>query len=276
MPRALWGMMMVSKTCINCGIEFTQEKKETDKRFAVKRYCSRYCSHHLIHHEIIEKNCLECDAQLSKREDECYSKFLRRKYCNHNCYFNRTHKNSKGFKDITGLEHNGLKFLCYISDIKKWKILCPCGNEFVTKKGNVFSKSQPPTISCQQCGYKRISEHNKTLVGDKNPAWNPNLTDEDRQGKRDKFKIDNWKKSVYLKDNFRCKICNKGGKINAHHLDGWKWCIDRRFDINNGVTLCLKHHKEFHKLYGSGDNTAEEFFEYYLLTKPSGKNYAPT
>ena len=40
------------------------------------------------------------------------------------------------------------------------------------------------------------------------------------------------------------------------------WCRERRIDITNGVCLCEVCHKEFHKLYGKGDNTKEQYIEF--------------
>ena len=50
--------------------------------------------------------------------------------------------------------------------------------------------------------------------------------------------------------------------LNAHHLDGWNWCKDKRFKTSNGITLCEDCHVEFHKEYGYGNNTKEQFQEF--------------
>jgi len=62
--------------------------------------------------------------------------------------------------------------------------------------------------------------------------------------------------------NFTCEICGEKGKLNAHHLDGWNWCIDKRFDITNLVCLCHGCHSQFHKEFGKGDNTRKQFETY--------------
>lgn len=79
-----------------------------------------------------------------------------------------------------------------------------------------------------------------------------------------------WRNRVYKRDNYTCQYCNdnKGGNLNSHHLDGWNWCIDKRYDIDNGVTLCKKCHEEFHHIYGYGDNTKEQFEEFMLNFEP--------
>jgi hypothetical protein len=256
---------MTSKNCVNCGQEFVQRTGERDKRFSSRKYCSLYCCNHIIREEI-EKVCLGCNANFSKLDGETYSRFMKRKYCSHKCYLGCMNNTLRRLEDVTGIEYNGLKFLQYLG-CEKWKVLCRCGEEFITSKREIKSKSLKSPKSCKVCSKKRYVEFAKSRTGSRNPFWNPSLTDDDRAKSRRGLNLDHWRTTVFTRDNFRCKICDCGGKINAHHLDGWKWAIDRRYDPDNGVTLCVKHHIEFHKLYGSGDNTAAEFFEYYLCTR---------
>lgn len=53
-----------------------------------------------------------------------------------------------------------------------------------------------------------------------------------------------WRKEVWLRDNFKCKIGNPDclGKIEAHHILGWSSHPELRYQINNGITLCHFHH----------------------------------
>ena len=34
--------------------------------------------------------------------------------------------------------------------------------------------------------------------------------------------------------------CN--GRIEAHHILPWRNFVELRYDVNNGITLCLAHH----------------------------------
>lgn len=140
-----------------------------------------------------------------------------------------------------------------------WKCVCECGTESV-KNGSALNLGY--SISCG-CKHR---ENNALRRGANHPSWNPDLTDEDRMRKRKVLENSEWRKDVFERDNYTCKICKeRGGVINAHHLDSWHWCKERRFDLDNGVCLCKCCHTEFHKIYGNKDNTAEEFFEYYLV-----------
>lgn len=57
---------------------------------------------------------------------------------------------------------------------------------------------------------------------------------------------------------------SKSRDINAHHKDGYHWCKDKRYDINNGVCLCQKCHKEFHSIYGIKNNTEIQWLRFLL------------
>lgn len=71
-----------------------------------------------------------------------------------------------------------------------------------------------------------------------------------------------WSREVMKKCNFKCVICSTNKKLQSHHLDGWNWCVNKRFDINNGVCMCLDCHNKFHKIYGKGNNTKSQFLEF--------------
>lgn len=148
-------------------------------------------------------------------------------------------------------------------DNRVWLCECECGNK---KTATTYFLKSGITTSCgcarlENC-YKNLPKNQK---GKNHPSYNPNLTDEERikrryiLGKESKRK---WTRKVFEKNNYKCVICNSNGFLNAHHLDGWNWCKEKRFDINNGITLCKKCHREFHNIYGYGDNTKEQFEEY--------------
>ena len=60
-----------------------------------------------------------------------------------------------------------------------------------------------------------------------------------------------WRKAVFERDNYTCQICGKrGGKLNAHHIERYRKCVERRTDLTNGITLCDVCHKKIHHLEG--------------------------
>lgn len=74
-----------------------------------------------------------------------------------------------------------------------------------------------------------------------------------------------WRKAVYERDKFKCRVCNSDNKIEAHHIRTWAKNPHLRFIVSNGITLCEKHHKMtlqheemfaamFFRLLGNQDN----------------------
>jgi len=57
------------------------------------------------------------------------------------------------------------------------------------------------------------------------------LTDEDKD----------WAIKVKLRDRWSCVICNSKERVNAHHIIA-RENPETKFDINNGISLCPKHH----------------------------------
>lgn len=57
-----------------------------------------------------------------------------------------------------------------------------------------------------------------------------------------------WRKSVFERDDYTCRFCGaRGVKINAHHIKPYAFCPEARYELSNGITLCLPCHKAVHK-----------------------------
>ena len=103
---------------------------------------------------------------------------------------------------------------------------------------------------------KKISESNK---GEKSYLWKGGITPENLKIRHNiEYRL--WREAVFARDNWTCQICERRGsqKLNAHHINNFSTHIDLRFAIDNGITLCEKCHKEFHKKYGYKNNTMEQ------------------
>jgi hypothetical protein len=153
---------------------------------------------------------------------------------------------------------NGCELLedVYINANTKMRYICSCGNLSSITYGS-FSSG----VRCKQCAIERNS-------GENHYHWNPTLTEEERKLKRYTPEYYQFVKSVFKRDNYTCQICEqRNGDLNAHHLDGYNWCVDKRYSVDNGITLCEKCHIDFHKIYGKGDNTKEQFEEYLVFKK---------
>ena len=106
-------------------------------------------------------------------------------------------------------------------------------------------------------------EYKVSMTGENSPSYNSNLTDEDREDRRLCEGYSKWVYSVKENANFTCDICGQHGyDLISHHLDSYNWCKEKRTDVSNGVCLCTKCHKEFHRRYGQGNNTKEQYIEF--------------
>ena len=66
--------------------------------------------------------------------------------------------------------------------------------------------------------------------------------------KRNCLEYQNWRTSVFKRDEYTCQHCKKvGGELNAHHIKSYKDFKKLRYDIDNGITLCINCHRKEHK-----------------------------
>lgn len=79
-----------------------------------------------------------------------------------------------------------------------------------------------------------------------------------------------WSRAIKTRDYFTCQICSTGGydvHLESHHMDSFDWCIEGRFDLKNGITLCKMCHQSYHKYTSYGNNTKENFLSYMKIAK---------
>jgi hypothetical protein len=55
-----------------------------------------------------------------------------------------------------------------------------------------------------------------------------------------------WREAVYKRDRYQCRECGGVGPLNAHHIKHWAHYPELRFDVDNGITLCLDCHEKRH------------------------------
>jgi hypothetical protein len=82
---------------------------------------------------------------------------------------------------------------------------------------------------------------------------------------RHSLKYLEWRKSVFVRDNWKCAITGQTGFLNAHHIENFSKNDKLRLDVDNGITLHQEVHKLLHKLYGN--NVSRETLEQFKKTK---------
>lgn len=110
-----------------------------------------------------------------------------------------------------------------------------CSKSFTTNKND----------NCKYCCHRCSTDGLKiSRLGKNNPSWKGGITPEN-QKLRSSAKYEQWRKSVFERDHYTCKLCGQyGGKLNADHIKAWAKYPKFRFDINNGRTLCVDCHSK--------------------------------
>jgi len=91
----------------------------------------------------------------------------------------------------------------------------------------------------------------KTLRGKNHPRWQGGKSLETQRA-RAKTVYKKWREAVFKRDNYTCQKCKRRSKkgerieINAHHIEHLAINKEKRYDINNGVTLCVECHRKEH------------------------------
>lgn len=225
----------------------------------------------------MQVKCLYCGLIFNRRKSHINNKT----FCSKRC-------------DILFKKENPIKGESH----KRWKRikkLCEvCGNEFIIKASRAKSakycskkclgigKTTEIERKCETCGRKFFitpgrfrynskgrfcsrSCMGKWMSGSNSKWWAGGVTTI-RNKIRNLPEYRQWRKSVFIRDNWTCKCCGKkGGYLEAHHIIKFSDLLLHMFakidegilnavaqkkdlwDLNNGITLCRACHKyKFH------------------------------
>lgn len=91
---------------------------------------------------------------------------------------------------------------------------------------------------------KKMASAKRGIFGEKTNRW---ITDRSKLSKkqiRNDYAYQEWRRLVWNRDRFICKLKNNdcNGKIISHHILPWRDYPDKRYEVNNGITLCHYHH----------------------------------
>ena len=145
--------------------------------------------------------------------------------------------------------------------------------------GKKTSEDTRVKLSLSLKGIKKTPEHcnniSKGLIGVKNTwskpphfkgkdhyNWKGGITPLNNKERNTQEGI-LWRKACMERDNFTCaKTGQRGGKLVVHHINNFADFPELRTSIENGITLSIEAHKEFHKIYGKKNNTVQQLLEF--------------
>lgn len=144
----------------------------------------------------------------------------------------------------------------------KWK--CDKCNKIIEDEYRNFlrhKKDENNNIYCCNCASSVFCSKEKHY------NWKKELTDDYRiyrSNRRLDPEYNKFIKLVLSRDNFTCQVCHNKNKGNlvVHHLESYNNNQELSKDITNGICLCKDCHKNFHRIYGKGNNTRKQFNEW--------------
>jgi hypothetical protein len=150
-------------------------------------------------------------------------------------------------KDISGQQYNRLTVISYShrGNYRQsyWLCQCDCGNTVVVAKNNLVTGE---VKSCGCLFREAMASYNKLNIkkGPQNGNWRGGVSSE-HEIIRGSNKNKEWRMSVFRRDGFVCQNCGVSGVyVEAHHIKPFSKYPEFRFSIDNGITLCVKCHKE--------------------------------
>ncbi len=204
----------------------------------------------------IEKKCEICS--------KIFSDFIsrKRKFCSQKC-FHEYKKTLVGEKNKCFGKPHKLKGTA-IHITKPCEI---CENDFKSKPS--YKQRFCSTKCLKKYQGSNISRkiHSEGQIGEKGNNWKGGIEKESkRQRLTLNFKL--WRESVFKRDDWKCQKCEtRGGELHPHHILNFSSHTELRFIVENGITLCVECHKEFHHIFGRKNNTREQLLEFISYKK---------
>lgn len=99
--------------------------------------------------------------------------------------------------------------------------------------------------------------------GAKNPKWKGSMSPKavrNREISRIEYKL--WRFSVFKRDGFKCVVCGSKEYLEANHIKLWAEFLELRYSVNNGITLCRKHHQAIRGNESSWERRFDDFVRF--------------
>ena len=230
--------MDIKWICPYCGDEQTKEKPKT---YCLNCHKGRYQEWH------------QCECGKWFHPDR-----LSKKYCSQECHYKYMPKGGKKGKHYPHTQRAriaicpvcGKEFRAIHEYKDRKSVYCSkeCWNVRATKTNYclICGKEITTSISVDKkyCSAKCVNEAARQRTGENSPAWQGGKTKESKC-RRTRVDYKDWRLKVFQRDNFTCQQCGKKTRdIEAHHIKEACNYPELIYDVDNGITLCHKCHKE--------------------------------
>jgi hypothetical protein len=192
--------------CQICGKEYTIKSRVEEK---TSKYCSKKCKD------------MAPRPQRKKTGEIKICKFCGKSFYLAKCFKNRQYCSTS----------------CYSSDNRIEGVCLFCN------KIAFVQKNRKKVIFCNKDCYTKWKTYQ---IGEKSINWKGGITPLNaRERKRSEYR--QWRNTIFTRDDFTCQKCRKRGiEINAHHIKPFSKYEKLRYNISNGITLCVECHKKEH------------------------------
>lgn len=126
------------------------------------------------------------------------------------------------------------------------------------KKPGFFVNQHRKCQKHDYCNRECYRKHFSILRRDSNhPNWIGGLSNQ-IQLLRDTEEYKEWRRQVWMKDDYTCQECSeRGGNLVAHHLVMVSEDLDLVYVVDNGLTMCIPCHQE---TFGHEIEYREDYF----------------
>jgi hypothetical protein len=137
------------------------------------------------------------------------------------------------------------------------------GFRFIKGHKRNLGKKRPDMIDNKfSCGNHPKTEFtSERMLGKNNPNWKGGIS-KDRDKEKESREYKNWRKKIFIKDNYTCQNCFEkekvSGRLQAHHLYYRSEIPNLVFSVKNGITLCVDCHIKLHKINKNLDKLMNE------------------
>jgi 5-methylcytosine-specific restriction endonuclease McrA len=208
-----------TRCCKQCGKSYILNQKYSKKQIENSKFCSRECQYigKIVFKrkrlKEIELKCCVCNKLF--KSYSCHRQF-KTIHCSSKCAGVTNKVRMTGIPKPDGL---GKKIV------------------EIRRKNNsyIFSEEHRKKLSNSQRKVDRS--------GSKNPYWKGGR--DQSQSIRKTIAYAEWRKIVFKRDNYTCKICGvRGVKIHADHIKRFRDYPELRLEPDNGRTLCVPCHRK--------------------------------